>query len=631
MNQHDVIQGSPEWLDLRSKFFTASEAPAMMGVSKYMTRDALLSQKATGHAPDVSREKQALFDRGHETEALARVILEEKIGEELYPITATKDNLLASFDGVTMDETKGYEHKLWNTDLVGKLWADEIDPHYYWQLEQQIYVGGLDMVYFVVSDGTREHFMVYEYRAVPGRIEQLLAGWKQFAEDLANYKHVEVMPAAVAAVQPSLPAVVVQTNGAITVSSNLPKFALALQAYIRTIPAKPSTDQEFADAEAACAALKKAEAALVAAEDGALSSMADVEDMRRVVAELHKMARDTRLATEKLVAARKEAIRFEIRDEGIAAFVAHIATLNEAIGRAYMPVIETDFPTAIKNKRTVESLRAAVNQELARAKIAANETAARIQINMSYLRENAADFTALFPDTATIVTKAADDLKSLVTARIAEHKAAEAKKEAAIVHRANCIARINVIKNFLGQAQAKTTSGEVSALIEQCTATDMDGFAEHEAEAMAAKAATIKAMQAISIALFNAEQRQADVAKATAPIAEPVAAPAAAPAAPVLMHGSLPVTRAQFETTYPVKAAPAVSSPPSTPPTLRLGQISERLGFAVTGELVKSLGFEPSATDKRAILFHESEFAPICRALIQHIEAAIEAAEAQAA
>ncbi len=634
MIQHDVIQGSPEWLALRSNYKTASEASAVMGASKYMTRDELLRQKATGHTPDVSSAKQDLFDRGHETEAAARVILEEYIGEDLYPITGTRDDLLASFDGVTMDETTGFEHKLWNASMVAQLKSGELDPHYYWQLEQQIYVGGLEKVLFVVSDGTRENFLVHEYRAVPGRIEQLLAAWKQFDADLANYQHTEVLPAVVAAVQPSLPAVLVQTSGAIAVQSNLPAFAVALHAYIKTIPAKPSTDQEFADADAACTALKKAEVALDTAEENALASMSDVEEMRRVVADLKKLARDTRLATEKLVAARKESIRFEIRDEGIAAFAAHIATLNQTIGRPYMPVIETDFPKAIKNKRTVESLRGAVNDELARAKIAANEVAAKIQINMAYLRENATDHVALFPDTATIVLKAADDLQALVKSRIAEHKEAEAKKEAAIVHNAKCNARIDVIKNFLVQAQGKTTSEEVGALIEQCTATSMEGFDDRAAEAGRVKSDTIGRMLVIADALFKAEQRQADVAKATAPIAEPVAA-APAPAAAPVAETPAPVAQSRGRVAYgwdrAATSAPAAApapAKPDTPASLRLGQIGERLGFNLTADFIKTLGFEPAAVEKQAKLFHESDFPLICRALIQHVEAVIEEAAA---
>jgi hypothetical protein len=60
---------------------------------------------------------------------------------------------------------------------------------------------------------------------------------------------------------------------------------------------------------------------------------------------------------------------------------------------------------------------------------------------------------------------------------------------------------------------------------------------------------------------------------------------------------------------------------PTAPPTLRLGMISERLGFTITADFLRSLGFEHSATDKAAKLYHEREFASICAALCRHISA----------
>lgn len=65
-------------------------------------------------------------------------------------------------------------------------------------------------------------------------------------EDLANYKHVEVIPAAVATPTLDLPTVSIQTSGQISIISNLKKFGEALQVFIERLPAKPSTDQEFA-------------------------------------------------------------------------------------------------------------------------------------------------------------------------------------------------------------------------------------------------------------------------------------------------------------------------------------------------------------------------------------------------
>ena len=57
-----------------------------------------------------------------------------------------------------------------------------------------------------------------------------------------------------------------------------------------------------------------------------------------------------------------------------------------------------------------------------------------------------------------------------------------------------------------------------------------------------------------------------------------------------------------------------------TPPTLKLGQIGERLGFSLTGDFLKNIGFEPAARDKSALLFHERDFALICMRLVSHIQ-----------
>lgn len=58
----------------------------------------------------------------------------------------------------------------------------------------------------------------------------------------------------------------------------------------------------------------------------------------------------------------------------------------------------------------------------------------------------------------------------------------------------------------------------------------------------------------------------------------------------------------------------------ATPPTLRLGQICERLGFTVNAEFLSGLGF--SATiEKGAKLYQEEDFGGICLAISKHISA----------
>src|SRR5690606_34320605 len=104
-------QGSPAWDAFRRSHFTASEAAAMLGVSKYMTRDQLLALKTTGLAPETPAAQQAVFDRGHAAEAAARSIAEEIIGSELFPCTIEDDagELSASMDGLTVLGDIGWE------------------------------------------------------------------------------------------------------------------------------------------------------------------------------------------------------------------------------------------------------------------------------------------------------------------------------------------------------------------------------------------------------------------------------------------------------------------------------------------------------------------------------------------
>lgn len=428
MKTLDLVQGSPEWLAVRAKHFCASDAPAMMGVSKYQTRNELIHQMATGDTKPVDSFTQARFDRGHETEAQARAILEEMLGEELYPVVGVQDALLASFDGLTMDGTTGYEHKLWNEELAAAVRAKELPPAYFWQLEHQILVGDLEKVIFVCSDGTRENMVHMEYRPVPGRREQLLDGWFQFKADLDAYKPPEFIPAAVAKPVADLPAVLVQVNGSIAIQSNLALFGEQLIKFVDGINRNPEDDQAFADAEKAVKVLGDAEAALKTAEEQALAQTASIDDMRRTVAGYIEIARTTRLALEKAVKNQKDVIRGQILQDGKEAFTAHIDSLNKRLGKPYMPTVAVDFAGAMKGKRTIESLRNAVDTELARAKIDANAIADKIQVNLNTLRELASDHAHLFADTAQIVLKPNDDLTTLVKLRIAEAKAKEEKR-----------------------------------------------------------------------------------------------------------------------------------------------------------------------------------------------------------
>ena len=97
-----------------------------------------------------------------------------------------------------------------------------------------------------------------------------------------------------------------------------------------------------------------------------------IDALFRAIDEISAEAKRTRLELDKLVKARKEQVRIEIVNEGAAAMKLHLTALNERLGKPYMPSVPVDFAGAIKGKRTIDSLRDAVNTTLANAKIAAS-------------------------------------------------------------------------------------------------------------------------------------------------------------------------------------------------------------------------------------------------------------------
>lgn len=424
-----LTQGSAAWHQARATHNTASEAPAMMGVSRYQSRNALLRQKATGLTEEIDEETQRRFDAGHATEERARAIVEKMIGEELFPATGTDDEgrLLASFDGITLLSDVIYEHKLWNEDLAAQVRAGELDPMYYWQLEQQLLVSEADRCIFVTSDGTREHFESMEYTAQPGRAAQLIAGWKQFDADLAEWTPETAHVEAVGRAPESLPALRIEVTGMVT-ASNLADFKANAMTVLGSINTVLTTDEHFADAEKTVKWCKGVEERLEAAKEHALSQTATIDELFRTIDAIAAETRAKRLALDKLVAARKSEIRLEIATAGKQAIDAHIAKLNERVHPARLLSPVYSINDAMKGKRTLTSLRGAVDDEVARVKIATNAQADTIDANIRAIREKAPDHQFLFADLQSLVLKPVDDLLTLIGARVSEHDRKEAEK-----------------------------------------------------------------------------------------------------------------------------------------------------------------------------------------------------------
>ncbi len=570
---HDCAQGSDAWHALRAKHFTASEASAMLGVSKHETRASLMKRKATGLAEEADTATQRRFDDGHAAEAAARPIVEGIIGDDLYPVTMTADvdglPLLASMDGLTMLGDTGWETKLLNQDLRADVEAGTLHEHYTVQMEQQLMVSGADRIYFTTTDGTPENTFGVWYESNPALRERIVAGWQQFAKDVAAYvpEPETVKPAGKA--PDALPALRIEVTGMVT-ASNLAAFREHALAVFGGINTDLQTDADFADAERTVKWCKEVEDRLDAAKQHALSQTASIDDLFRTIDAIKEEARQKRLTLDKLVKAEKENRKSEIVAQARRAYGDHWSALCRRVGGEWIPAVGVSyFADAIKGLKSLDSMRDKASTALAHAKIEANAVADRIDANRKTV-----DDMSLMPDFAQVCTKAPDDFAALYAMRKQQRTDAEAKRLEAERERIRREeeAKARVEAERIAQAEREKIR------------------AEEQAKAQAAQEAAREQFFA------TAEARmQADAAKR----AEEIKA----------LAGALPEPPPQF-------AQPQAD----TGAKLTLGQINQRLSpIALSVAGLAQLGIQPAGKERAAVLYLESDVARICSVLIRHL------------
>jgi hypothetical protein len=342
-------------------------------------------------------------------------------------------------------------------------------------------------------------------------------------------------------------------------------------------------------------AMKAGREALKSAKAQMLAQVQPIDQASKTADMLDTLLQQNCAMAESLLKNEKERRKGEIVAAGVTALQAHVAALNTRLGKPYMPkeLAIADFAGAIKGMRSLASMEDAVGTLLADSKIKANGEADRIDVNLRWLHEHAAAHAFLFADAAQLVLKDNEAFAAIAQQRIDAHEAAERAKE---------------------EAQRARIAAEEKAKAEAAAAAD----AKRLADEAAAKA--------------REEERQRiaqELAASSAALDQRLIAPADVPAAVTLeqvVEQSAPAPiREMLQRQEP--AANVVALPtrapvaPSTPPTLKLGQIGERLGLGITAERLKALGFEPAARNRASLLFHESDFGLICAALIEHIQA----------
>ena len=631
MTFHDFAQGSAEWHQHRATHFNASDAPAMMGCSPYMTRTELLTRLKTGISAEVDAATQRRFDDGHRFEALARPLAEKIIGQELYPVTGSLDELSASFDGLTDGIDGPYialEHKTLNDDLrrvfddiatIAPEYRDEaggkvLPTMYRLQMEQQMLVSGAERVLFMASKWNGDELVEERHCWYTSDAElraKLIAGWQQFAQDLAGFVPTAAeLPKPTGRAPEALPALRVEVTGMVT-ASNLAEFKAQAMAVFGGISRDLKTDEDFANAEATVKWAKGIEDKVAAAKDAALSQTESIDALFKTMDEISAEARRVRLDLDKLVKARKEAIKGEIVAEGVAAFAAHIRSLNAAMPANYMPQIPADFGGCIKGLKSVDSIRNAVSTELANAKIKASAWATHIHASIGQI--DAANAPMLFADMATLVLKQPDDLAAVIAQRLAaEQQRKEAERERI---RAEEAARLEREAADRLEREAKAESDRVERERANAAQVEADRIAREQAEA--ASAARIRdELIAISSNPLPPDQIINDAAERSIG--------SLAAAAEKAIESAIKTGTGAFKVIgVDMASQPDIGTPADDGARMTLGEINARIApVSITVAGLSALGYEPVAVEKAARLYPASKFPAICAAISAHVLAA---------
>tara|TARA_R100000951_G_scaffold116755_1_gene130435 strand:- start:2320 stop:4080 length:1761 start_codon:yes stop_codon:yes gene_type:complete len=428
----NLVQGSKSWLKLREEHFNASEAPSVFGESKYKSRTVLLNEKK-GVKEKVSDHLQKLFDKGHETEDKARDLLEFETAETFEPIVATLEveglPLLASLDGISEDHKTIFEHKLWNEVLAENVRNNVLEPTYYWQLEQQLLVAGAERALFVVSDGTGVKREMMYYTSKTERRTKLIAGWHEFKKDLEAHEVKAKQEVVVAREQESFPIIKCSVEGSLVVS-NLGEYIPVIKKLAdEQMSLILETDQDFADKEAFNKNVKAGRATLKTQATDIEKQFESLAEFNGYVKQADTILQKLQSHGEKQVKEAKATKKLSIVNNAQAEFNKHLAELSETINKVQITQIVIDFEAVMKGKRSFEKMEEAVNAELAKAKIEANEIAQVIRKNLDSLTELAKNHKFLFSERAMLLLKDNDDLVNLIKARIAEHEQAEAERK----------------------------------------------------------------------------------------------------------------------------------------------------------------------------------------------------------
>jgi len=186
--EDELPQGSDEWLEIRKKYGTASEAAAACEVSPWNPKNRYeLYQLKKGN---MQIDMTFAMAHGHKYEDEARQFIQDKLNKVFEPLCITNKiqglPLMASLDGMEQltgnsileikCPLKGCNSPLWKA-MVDKA---ELPIHYQLQMTQQMLLAEVDECHFFVYCAETKQGQHRVFKKNKKLVKQLLNGWEEF-------------------------------------------------------------------------------------------------------------------------------------------------------------------------------------------------------------------------------------------------------------------------------------------------------------------------------------------------------------------------------------------------------------------------------------------------------------------
>jgi len=173
--KHQVEPNTPEWLELRKNYRTASEAAIVMGISPFTNPAKFKLIKAGLATQFYSKAMQQGHELEHKSREWANAMFAKEFKEEIW----TNGQYLASLDGRSSDgvvlEIKTSSH------TYNKIKEGEIPEYYAAQMQQQMYCSGSHVAYLVAYCPKTDQFACSEALTFNYTYMKLIEGaWIEF-------------------------------------------------------------------------------------------------------------------------------------------------------------------------------------------------------------------------------------------------------------------------------------------------------------------------------------------------------------------------------------------------------------------------------------------------------------------